>query len=736
MGYWENKLYNRLDFSHERELPYSELERRIKAYYPDADLNIFQKAFNFSKKAHKGQKRSSGEEYFIHPCNVVAILIKLRVDMDGLVAGLLHDVIEDCNISSEEISREFSPSVAQIVIGLTKISQINFKTKKESQAENFRKMVVAMAKDIRVILVKLADRMHNMRTLQYINDQKQKKVAQETLDIYVPLASRLGINSVKSELEDLCLRFLHPEVYYRLAEKVAMDKDQRDEYIRETINTINEKLLEYSVKAEIKGRPKHFYSIFKKMNYGGVAFEQIQDMLAFRIIVDNITECYKVLGIIHSHFTPIPGRFKDYIAIPKVNGYQALHTTVIEPRAERIEIQIRTHEMDDIAEVGVAAHWKYKEAISLGGKANLDWIEELLEFNKNAQSNNEFMYAIKNDLDIDGIFIFTPKGDVKELSRGATPLDFAYAIHTDIGHRTIGAKVNGKIVPLKHPLNSGDKVEILTSKNQTPSRDWFNIVKTSKARTKIRHWFLKIEREENTQMGKDIFGKTLKMLKTSIKELKASDAFKKMLAQSFSANEDEFYINIALRKIDLKEIVKKLSCYHESGMEKEQHIKEIEDLSHTILESGKRNPGKESAIIVDGIKNIVVHLARCCNPIPGDDITGYIRKGKGITIHTSDCRRISLGESTRMVAVEWNPHFKSKHPVSVRILAHDRPGILSIISKEINRGGINIRSASAKSTLDQKGSFVFEIEVSNHSELSKTISVVESLKEVISVNRD
>lgn len=728
-------MYKRLDFSHERDLSYDELERRVKSYYPDADLGIFHRAYHFAQKAHRGQKRSSGEDYFTHPCNVAAILIKLRVDMDSLVAGLLHDVLEDCHCRPEDIDRDFSPAVTQIVVGLTKISQIEFQTREESQAENFRKMVVAMAKDLRVIIVKLADRMHNMRTLQYINEEKQKKIAQETLDIYVPLAGRLGINSVKSELEDLSFRFLHPEIYYRLAEKVAMNKSQRDRYIEETINTINEKLLEYSVKASLLGRPKHFYSIFKKMNQGKIDVDQIQDMLAFRVIVDNITECYKVLGIVHSHFTPIPGRFKDYIAIPKVNGYQALHTTVIGPKVERIEIQIRTNEMDKTAEVGVAAHWKYKEAMALKGKTNLGWIEELLEFNKGIH-NNDFIKAIKRDLDVGDIFVFTPKGDVLELGPDATVLDFAYTIHTGVGHKTIGAKVNGKMVPLRYVLQSGDTVEILTNKNQTPSRNWTSVAKTSRARAKIRQWFLRKEKEEYREIGKEILNKTLRVFKTSIKGLKANNNFEKMITQSKALNEDDFYTNIGLKKIDLKEFVKKFSFYQASGSDEKKKIEKMEGLSPSIIKMVKGSTHKGSAIIVGGIQDVVVRLARCCSPIPGDAIIGLIKGGgRGISVHTQDCESLAIGEISKTVEAEWNPHFTFKHPVSIRIMAHDRPGILSTISKEISKGEVNIRSAQVKSTLDRKGSFIFEVEVSNSDELSKIMGAVASLKEVISVRR-
>ena len=402
-------MFRSLDFSHERNIGIDSLVHRMQSYYPDADFDLLKKAFALADKAHQGQKRSSGENYIIHPLNVASTLIKLRMDLKSIMAGLLHDVVEDCDVSPKDLEQQVGAEVADLVVGLTKISKIKFRTKKEGQAENFRKMVVAMARDIRVIIIKLADRMHNMRTLQYISDEKQRNVARETLDIYVPLASRLGINSVKSELEDLCLRFLHPDVYYRLAEKVAMKKSERDTYIKETLEVIREKLMEFSVKSELKGRPKHFYSIYKKIQTRGVDYEQIQDVLAFRIITQNITECYKALGIIHSSFTPIPGRFKDFIAIPKINGYQSLHTTVLGPQAERIEIQIRTHEMDEIAETGVAAHWKYKEGIH-SGKAKLDWIEQLLEFNKNVKSNYEFMNIVKNDLDVVEIFIFTRQG--------------------------------------------------------------------------------------------------------------------------------------------------------------------------------------------------------------------------------------------------------------------------------------------------------------------------------------
>lgn len=733
-------MYQNLDFSHERDLTIEDLVRRVEAYYPDADFAMLRKAHMFAEKAHSGQKRSSGEDYIIHPINVAATLIRLHMDLDTIMAGLLHDVVEDCNVSPQEIEREFNQGVSDLVVGLTKISKIKFKSKEESQIENFRKMVIAMAKDLRVIIVKLADRMHNMRTLQYVSDEKQKKIAQETLDIYVPLASRLGINSVKSELEDLCLRFLKPEIYYRLAEKVSMKKSERDTYIREVITTIKEKLFEYSLHAEVKGRPKHFYSIYKKMTSRGVDFEQIQDLLAFRVIVSNITECYKVLGIIHSSFTPIPGRFKDYIAIPKVNNYQSLHTAVIGPRAERIEIQIRTNEMDEVAEAGVAAHWKYKEGLAGKSAPKLDWVQELLEYNKNSENNREILDVIKNDIDLDGVFVFTPKGDVRELRYGATPLDFAYEIHTEVGHHCVGAKINGKIVPLRHILKSGDSIEILTSKTQAPTKDWLNIAKSSKARSKIKQWLLKVERDENRELGRDILEKAFKVFGTNLKLLKKNNELKELFDELHIIDEEELCVHVGTGKLSAKDVIEHIPSLKELAAKQDadnidEKISEIETYSNKMTNNVRKKTLSDNAVIVDGMSDVMVRMARCCNPIPGDSIVGFITRGRGITVHTTDCNRVDAESLIRTIKVSWNKGFTFTHPVSVRVMTQDKPGILSLISKTINNCGINIRSAMAKSMPDRKGSFIFEIEVKDYSELLKTISTIESLEEVISVTR-
>ena len=727
----------RIDFSHEANLTIDELVNRAEVLLPETDMTILRKCYEFAEKMHAGVKRSSGEPYIIHPLNVAATLIKLKMDIDSIMAGLLHDTVEDCDVAPEDIAKMFGQSVAQIVVGCTKISKIKFKTKEETQAENFRKMVVAMAQDLRVIIVKLADRMHNMRTLQYMTKEKQQSKAQETLDIYVPLASRLGINSVKADLEDLCLRYIHPDIYYRLAEKIAMKKRERESYIEETLNLVEEKMLEYSVTGEVTGRPKHFFSIYKKMQQRGVDFEQIQDLLAFRILVNNITECYKCLGIIHSAFTPVPGRFKDYIAIPKVNNYQSLHTTVIGPKAERIEIQIRTFEMHEVAERGVAAHWKYKERNKSEPGEKLKWVEELMEFNQNVQSSSEFMDVVKNDLDVGGVFIFTPTGDVKELRYGATPLDFAYAVHTEVGNKTVGAKVNGKMVPLKYRLKSGDTVEILTSKTQHPSKDWLKICKTSRAITKIKQYLMKVERDEHREIGEQLLDKALRKFDTSIKSLDKKHEFRNLFEKHNYKSLEELFVNIGSNHLPIKDVLVDIPSisFTENDEIDLKEDKEFESYFKKTQKTARKSTNNDNAIIVDGLDDVMVKMGRCCNPIPGDPVTGIITRGRGITVHTIGCNRILDIEKSRQVMVEWNKHYTFGHPVNIKVTTHDKPGILSKISKSINNAGINIRSAIARSMPDQKGSFIFEIEVKDYSELLRTISSVEQMEEVISVSR-
>lgn len=732
-------IYNRFDFSHEADLSIDELTRRVKSVIPDADLELLRSAFEFADHHHKPQKRSSGEAYIIHPINVAATLVKLRMDLDSIIAGILHDVVEDCDVSEEEIRQKFGDGIADIVIGCTKISKIKFKTKEESQAENFRKMVVAMAKDIRVIIVKLADRMHNMLTLQYVSKEKQVKKAQETLDIYVPLASRLGINSVKSELEDLCLRFLHPEVYYRLAEKVAMKKSEREQYIKDVVAEIGENFSDYSVKSDISGRSKHFYSIYKKMQSRDVGFEQIQDLLAFRVIVDNITECYKCLGIIHSSYTPVPGRFKDYIAIPKVNDYQSLHTTVIGPKAERIEIQIRTQDMHDIAETGVAAHWLYKENSPAKNPNKLKWVEEIMEYNRDIQESTDFMDIVKNDLEASGIFVFTPDGDVKELRYGASPLDFAYAVHTDVGNRCVGTKVNGKMVALKYRLKSGDTVEVLTSKTQSPNKDWLKIVKTSRARNKIKQYLQKVDRDSSKDIGEQMLEAALKSFGTSIKALQKKNDFNVVLDELKLKTVEELCLHIGNKRFKIGTILEMIPSIDFTDTESNQKInsckREFENLYDELSSHAKKTSHKDNAVIVDGLDDIEVRMGKCCNPIPGDLIVGFITRGRGITIHTKSCARVNEIEDNRKIFVEWNSAYSFRHNVSIRVVTYDRPGILARITNTLHAKHVNIKSAIAKSLPDAKGSFLFEVEVKDFSEFLKVVSLVEAMEEVIAVNR-
>jgi GTP pyrophosphokinase len=719
-------MTDRLDFSHEPNLTIDELIQRITFYYAEVDKDLIRRAYEFSFQAHIEQKRSSGEPYIIHPLNVASTLVKLKMDVETIIAGLLHDTIEDCDVTAEVIEREFGTSIMQIVLGLTKISKIEFKSKEESQAENFRKMLVAMAKDLRVIIVKLADRMHNIRTLQYVSIVKQQRIAQETLDIYVPLASRLGIHSVKSELEDLCLRYLHSEIYYKLAEKISKKRSERDLYISETINTIKEKLEEYNIKSDVTGRSKNFYSIYKKMQGRGVDFEQVQDLLAFRIIVSNITECYKVLGVVHSSFTPIPGRFKDYVAIPKTNNYQSLHTSVIGPKAERIEIQIRTQEMHEVAERGIAAHWKYKERGSqMASVGELAWVKELLEFNQSMKNNSEFMDAVKGDLDAGGVFIFTPKGDVVELRFAATPLDFAYAVHTEVGNRCVGAKVNGKIVQLKYRLKSGDTIEILTSKTQTPTKDWLKIAKTTRARTKIRQYLVKVEREKNKEFGENLLEKALSAYETSIKTLEKRSEFKKALEQYNAKHLEELYVHLATEVCTTDDILKLIPSI---DFQESTELAPVKIKNPTLSTS-------DHQVIVDGIDDIQVRMGKCCNPIPGDSVMGFITKGRGISVHLLTCGKLKEFEENRHIEVQWNKNYQKKYAVGLRIVTNDRPGILAHLSKTINNIGINIRSATARSGPDRKGYFMFEVEVKDIADFQRVSSTLSALEEVISVER-
>jgi GTP diphosphokinase / guanosine-3',5'-bis(diphosphate) 3'-diphosphatase len=711
---------------------------KVSSYFPEAKLDLIKKAYAFSEQAHHGQLRSSGEPYMIHPTEVAQTLADLKLDIASIVTGLLHDTVEDTHATLEQIEKEFGKDIAELVDGVTKLSKMTFKTSEEKQAENFRKMILAMAKDIRVILVKLSDRLNNMRTLEHLNPTKQKIIAQETLDIYAPIANRLGISWIKTELEDLCLRYLHPDVYYKLAQKVAKKKKEREKYIEEMGASLDEKLAEYDIKANVLGRAKHFYSIFRKMERRNVEFEQVHDILAFRILVDNITECYKALGVIHAGYKPVPGRFKDYIAMPKANAYQSLHTTVIGPHGERVEIQIRTQEMNQVAEKGIAAHWKYKEGkFDLRGKENVEWVNRLLEWHKDLSDPNEFLDTVKIDLFAEDVFVFTPKGEVKQLSHGSTPLDFAYAVHTGVGNKCVGAKVNGKIVPLKHRLKSGDTIEILTSPTQTPSKDWLKIVKSSRAKAKIRSYIKTQERSRAQKIGQELVEGLFKTYGLSISKLEKSGELLRH-AQAFNARTlEELYVALGYGRVTPEQLIGKM--IPKEALEQKLAAAKAEDESFLkrVFNIAKRRSEARGAIQVGQIEDVLIRFGRCCNPLPGDSIVGFITRGRGVTVHTSSCARAIDTDVERKIEVKWNTEGESKikRHVKIKVLSLDEPGLLALMSQTITGCGINISSANIRTTKDKKAIALFDVEVSNTEQLQRVTSALESKKGVISVER-
>jgi guanosine-3',5'-bis(diphosphate) 3'-pyrophosphohydrolase len=713
--------------------------KTISGYFPEANLELVRKAFSFAEKAHGEQKRSSGDPYIIHPTEVAQVLAEMRLDLSSIIAGFLHDTVEDTPAKLEDIEREFGKDVSVLVDGVTKLNKMSFRTTEEKQAENFRKMVIAMSKDIRVIIVKLADRLSNMRTLQFLAPHKQKAIAQETLDIYAPLANRLGMSDIKVELEDLCLRFIHPDVYYKLAELIAKNKAEREKYIEDTSHLIHEKLVEYDVKAQVTGRAKHFYSIYKKMERRQVDFDELHDLLAFRIIVDNITECYKALGVIHSAFRPVPGRFKDYIAMPKANNYQSLHTTVIGTSGERTEIQIRTHEMHMVAERGIAAHWKYKEGkLDSGTRDNVNWVNRLLEWQKDLSDPNEFLETVKVDLFSEDVFVFTPRGEVKELPHGATPLDFAYAVHTDVGHRCVGAKVNGRIVSLKHRLKSGDAIEIITSPTQNPSKDWLKIVRSSRAKAKIRAFIKLRERELAKLEGQDIFERGLKKFELSLPKLEKSGKMNEILKECGVHELEDLYVGLGYGRYQIDALILKLIPKEELEAQRAKWKAEEEEsfLKRAVKSASKKSEAR-NAVVVEGVDDLLVRYARCCNPVPGESIVGSITRGRGVTIHQANCPRALDTDTERRIAVSWNKTLTApvKRAVRIRVFSNDDTGLLALMSQTITGCGVNIASANIRTTKDKKAIALFEVEVGNMEQLSRVMSALESKKGVISVER-
>ena len=709
-----------------------DLLETILSYNTSADLDLVRKAYVFSAKVHQGQVRLSGEPYLTHPMEVAFILAQLKMDVPTVVTGLLHDTLEDTLTTPEELKTIFGDEVAELVDGVTKIGKIIFRTSEERQAENFRKMLLAMARDIRVILVKLADRLHNMRTLHHHPEARQRKIARETLDIYAPLANRLGISWIKGELEDLAFRYISPEIFYDLVAKVAKKKMEREKYIEEVRKQIQGLLEKHGLQGDVSGRSKHLYSIYRKMERQGLDFEQVYDLTALRIIVKSVRECYGVLGIIHSAWKPIPGRFKDYIAMPKANMYQSLHTTVMGPYGERMEVQIRTDEMHRVAEEGIAAHWKYKEGKVVGvsdrDDKRFEWLRQLMEWQKELKDSREFMHSVKVELFPEEVYVFTPRGDVKELPRGSSPIDFAYSIHTDVGQRCVGARVNGKLVPLKTELHNGDIVEVLTSPNQTPSKDWLKFVRTSKARNKIRQWIKTEQREKSIELGKDLLEKELRKhgfsLNRALSSQELSDAVHEL---GFQTSED-LLAGVGYGKVSLGQIIGRVVPHEKLKAEPSKPGR-----IGKVLEKIRKKPS--SAIKIHGVEDIMVRFAKCCNPLPGDPVVGFITRGRGVTVHTTDCPHGLEADPERRIEVEWDMKKKASRPAKIRVFCVDQKGMLAGITGAITNSEANIISANVQSTDDHKGLNTFEVDVQDLDHLNRVINALLKVKGVYRVER-
>ncbi len=703
---------------------------KVRAYHPDPDINSIRKAFDFGLMMHEGQVRKSGEPYMSHPLEVMDIIADLRLDSASLVVGLLHDTVEDTDTSVDDLRELFGDDVAFLVDGVTKLSKLKFNTREEAQAENFRKMIIAMSRDLRVILVKLADRLHNMRTLKYMPQSKQERIAEETMEIYAPIAHRLGISWIKTELEDLSFRYMFPDQYYEIAEQVSRKKRERESFIREVISILKEILIEHDIPADIQGRPKNFWSIFRKMRRQQIEFEQVYDVLAFRIILDEKAQCYEALGLVHNLWKPIPGRFKDYIAIPKPNGYQSLHTSVIGPYQERIEIQIRTDDMHKVAEEGIAAHWLYKEgkAVPDRGDEKFAWLHSLMEEHQDSADPYEFLESVKIDLFHDEVYVFTPAGDVKGLPQGATCVDFAYAIHTEVGNRCVGAKVNGQIVPLRYELATGDICEIMTGKTQRPNKDWLSFVVTGRARTKIRNAVRAEQRDRSRELGRELLDKELKKHGTNVR---AVDRNGKLLEAAKSAkfhNIDEMLADVGYGKTMPDTIVSRIFPAEERDTPTQKITKFLGKIANRTT--------KPKGVVLDGIEDIMVNYAKCCAPVPGDDIVGFVTRGRGLSVHKRDCEKIAHMEPARMIPVNWaGGETGARHAVNVKVYCTDKPGLLANISQSFSDSGVNISQAHCRTTDDMRAVNTFEVLVKDLDQLQSAMKRIEKIKGVYRVER-
>ena len=731
------------------EVLYQELISSVRKYHPSTDISMIEKAYKVASEAHKDQKRKSGEPYIIHPLCVAIILADLELDKETIVAGLLHDAVGDTWMTYEEVEKEFGGEVALLVDGVTKIGQLSYSSDKvEMQAESLRKMFLAMAKDIRVIMIKLADRLHNMRTLQYMTPAKQQEKARETMDIYAPIAQRLGISKIKVELDDLSLKYLKPEVYYDLVEKVALRKSVREEFVGKIVNQVKQHMVDANIKAQVDGRVKHFFSIYKKMVNQHKTIDQIYDLFAVRILVDTVKDCYAALGVIHEMYKPLPGRFKESIAMPKPNMYQSLHTTLIGPNGQPFEIQIRTFEMHKTAEYGIAAHWKYKESadgkkpVGKSEEEKLNWLRQILEWQRDMSDNKEFMSLLKNDLDLfaDSVYCFTPQGDVKTLPNGSTPIDFAYSVHSAVGNKMVGARVNGKLVPIEYRIQNGDRIEIITSQNsQGPSRDWLNVVKSTQAKNKINQWFKKELKEDNILKGKDMLTQYAKS-----KGFKIGNYTKPQ------------YLEAVLRKYGFRDWDSVLAAIGHGGLKEGQVFNKLAEAydkenkknltDEQVLEAAQEAPERihvakgKSGIVVKGIHDVAVRFSKCCNPIPGDEIVGFVTRGRGITIHRTDCVNVmnmSEMDRSRLIEAEWQQDNRAseQYMAEINVYANNRTGLLVDISKIFTERKIDVRSINSRTNKQEKATISMNFNVSSKEELNSLIEKIRQIDSVIDVER-
>ena len=741
------------DFTSPEQL-YQELIASVRKYHPSADISMIEKAYNIAYNAHKGQVRKSGEPYIIHPLCVAIILADLELDKETIVAGLLHDVVEDTVMTSEEIRQEFGAEVELLVDGVTKLGQLSYSHDKvEVQAENLRKMFLAMAKDIRVILIKLADRLHNMRTLKYMTPEKQKEKARETMDIYAPIAQRLGISKVKVELDDLSLKYLEPEVYYDLVKKIAVKKSEREAFVSRIVKEVSTHISNAGIKAKVDGRVKHFFSIYKKMVNQDKTLDQIYDLFAVRILVDTVKDCYAALGVIHEMYKPIPGRFKDYIAMPKQNMYQSLHTTLIGPNGQPFEIQIRTFEMHKTAEYGIAAHWKYKEA-SDGKKPSADqeeeklnWLRQILEWQRDMSDNREFISLLKNDLDLfaENIYCFTPAGDVKNLPKGSTPIDFAYSIHSAVGNKMVGARVNGKLVNIDYQIQNGDRVEVITSQNSKgPSRDWLSIVKSTQAKTKINQWFKSEFKEENIVKGREVINQYCKTKGINYAEIRKPEYMESVQRRYGFRDWDSVLAAVGHGGLKEGQVVNRMLDEYQRD-----HKKKITDAK--VLEAaGEANKDKEklhivkskSGIVVRGIDDVAVRFSKCCSPVPGDEIVGFVTRGRGVSIHRTDCVNIihlPAEERARLIEAEWqqpdNENTGEKYEAEIKIYGNNRMGLLVDISKIMTERGIDVTAMNVRTSKQGTATISMSFEIGGVSELNSIIDKIRQVESVIDIER-